>query len=97
MQGGYVYIVASKSRRIYIGVTARLAHRMVEHKQKRVDGFTAMYNMSRLVYFQRYIRNAIAREKQLKGWTRSKKVALIETRNSVWRDLSEDFLPPGIF
>jgi len=90
-KGGYVYILAGKSATLYIGVTNNLERRIVEHKQKLVPGFTATYNINRLVYFERYedIRDAIAREKQLKGWKRTRKVALIERENPQWRDLSE--------
>jgi len=86
-----VYILASKSRVLYIGVTNDLERRLFEHKQKLVPGFTSQYNVTRLVYFEDYgdIRDAIAREKQLKGWRREKKTVLIEAMNPQWRDLSE--------
>jgi len=87
----YVYIVASKSRALYTGVTRDLTRRVSEHKQKLVPGFTARYNVSRLVYYEdfRHVRAAIAREKKIKGWRRSKKTALIESTNPAWHDLSE--------
>jgi len=78
---------------LYVGVTNDLARRLFEHKQKLIDGFTSKYNVSRLVYFEVFenIRDAIAREKQIKGWRRSKKTALIESTNPTWRDLSGDW------
>jgi putative endonuclease len=94
-KGGYVYILASKSGVLYIGVTNRLTRRTIEHRQKLVDGFTKRYNANRLVHWERFgdIRSAIAREKQIKGWLRSKKVALIESRNPGWIDLADGFFP----
>lgn len=85
-----VYIVASPSRVIYVGITNDLERRIAEHREKAIAGFTARYNITRLVYFEQYDRatEAIAREKQLKGWTRAKKVALIERNNPIWNDLS---------
>lgn len=78
---------------IYIGVTNNLERRVFEHKSKQRDGFTKKYNLHQLVYFEETddIGRAIEREKQLKGWTRQKKVALIESINSKWKDLSEDW------
>ena len=89
----YVYILASRSRVLYIGVTNDLKRRIAEHKQYRVRGFTARYNVTRLVYFEETAssRSAVAREKQLKGWTRKKKIALIEAVNPEWRDMSEEW------
>ena len=86
----YVYILASKSRRLYIGVTNDLSRRMWEHKNKVVEGFTKQYNIDRLVYFEDTtdVKSAIEREKQLKGWRREKKITLIETINAVWEDSS---------
>ena len=85
-----VYIVASLSRTIYIGVTNDLVRRVHEHKTKEVWGFTATYNISRLVWFEEFATpsDAIAREKQLKNWTRDKKIQLIESVNPSWDDLS---------
>ena len=79
-EGSYfTYIVASRSLTLYIGVTGDLRKRLFEHKRKLHEGFTATYNCDRLVWFERFVDpgNAIAREKQLKGWTRAKKIALI--------------------
>lgn len=91
MHDYYVYIIASKSLVLYIGVTNDLARRVWEHQNRAIPGFTKKYNVTRLVYFEdfRHIRDAIAREKQLKGWRREKKIALIESSNPTWRDLSE--------
>jgi putative endonuclease len=85
------YIVASKSRTLYIGMTGDLLKRVFEHKRKIHEGFSATYNCNRLVWFERFVtpEGAIAREKQLKGWIRAKKIALIEKDNPVWSDLSE--------
>jgi putative endonuclease len=86
-----VYILASKSRRLYVGVTNDLERRIYEHKQKLADGFTAKYRIDRLVHFEDTadVITAIEREKQIKGWLRDKKIALIEASNPIWEDLSE--------
>ena len=85
-----VYIMASASGVLYIGVTNDLDRRVFEHKKKRVPGFSARYNIHKLVYFETFgdVRAAITREKQLKGWLRARKVALIESTNPQWTDLS---------
>jgi putative endonuclease len=87
----YVYIMASHSRTLYTGVTNDLLRRVYEHKHRLTPGFTSKYNMTRLVYFEDAgdVRSAIEREKQIKGWLRAKKIALIEAANPEWRDLSE--------
>ena len=89
----FTYIVASRSHTLYIGVTADLHRRIFEHKWKEHDGFTERYNCDRPVWFERYqdIERAIAREKQLKGWRREKKIALIEKSNPAWVDLSRNW------
>ena len=76
---------------LYTGVTNDLKKRIYEHKEKLIDGFTKKYNITRLVYYEPHldIREAIAREKQIKGWLRKKKIALIESLNPNWDDLSE--------
>jgi putative endonuclease len=86
----WVYIVASKSRRIYTGVTNDIERRVQEHKHGEIEGFTQRYRINRLVYRERfqYIGNAIAREKEIKGWDRARRVALIESINPTWGDLS---------
>ena len=87
------YIMASRSRTLYIGVTGDLKKRVSQHKWKEHEGFTARYNCDRLVWFERhqYVQNAIAREKVLKGWSRSKKIALIQSLNAAWVDLSREW------
>ena len=93
MKRGYVYIMTNRSRTLYIGVTSDLERRVHQHKQKEIAGFTKRYNMTQLAYYEEIpsIRDAIAREKQLKGWLRSRKIALIESMNPQWRDLSEEW------
>jgi putative endonuclease len=87
------YIMASRSRTLYIGVTSDLQRRAFQHKQKAHGGFSARYNCHRLVWFQRFseVSDAIQREKELKGWTRAKKIALIESLNPTWEDLSAEW------
>jgi putative endonuclease len=87
----FTYIVASRSRTLYIGMTGNLHKRVFEHKRKLHKGFSATYNCNRLVWFERFVgpNAAIAREKQLKGWTRAKKIALIVSANPTSIDLSE--------
>ncbi|HUD22770.1 MAG TPA: GIY-YIG nuclease family protein [Acidobacteriaceae bacterium] len=88
----FVYMLASRSRTLYIGVTGDLRVRVLQHRVKRPGTFTARYNIARLVYFERfqYIHNAIAREKELKDWNRARKVVLIESVNPTWVDLAKD-------
>ncbi|HYU20483.1 MAG TPA: GIY-YIG nuclease family protein [Chloroflexota bacterium] len=90
MRDYYVYIMGSKTRRLYVGVTGDLERRIAQHKDGSVPGFTKKYNMTRLVYYESTddVYAAIEREKQIKGWLRSKKIALIESVNPSWRDLS---------
>jgi putative endonuclease len=93
-----IYIVASRSRTLYIGVTSKLQRRIWEHKTKAFGGFTAKYNIDRLVYYELFasIATAIDREKQLKRWSRAKKLALIATMNPTWLDLSEGWYHPDL-
>jgi putative endonuclease len=87
----YVYMMQSSSRRaLYIGVTSNLEQRVWQHKNGEFEGFSADYKACRLVYFEGFseISSAIAREKQLKGWRRSKKEWLVGTLNPKWKDLS---------
>jgi putative endonuclease len=94
---GYVYILASSFKHLYIGMTTDLECRVWKHKGKFYpDSFTAKYTIDRLVYFERYglIMRAIAREKELKGWLRQKKIALIVANNPEWKDLSEGWGKP---
>lgn len=90
----YIYILASKRNgTIYTGVTNSLLNRTFQHKIKEAkDSFTAKYNVNRLVYYEIYkdVRDALAREKQLKNWKREWKIELIEKENFTWRDLFED-------
>ncbi|HKW89013.1 MAG TPA: GIY-YIG nuclease family protein [Candidatus Acidoferrales bacterium] len=86
-----VYILASRSRNLYRGVTNSLSRRMAEHRMGVVPGFTSRYRISRLVHFERFadVRHAIAREKEIKSWRREKRVWLIERDNPLWEDLAE--------
>jgi putative endonuclease len=88
----HVYILAGKSGVLYTGVTSRLVRRAYEHKSKRIPGFTRNYNVTRLVWYEAHgnAASAISREKEIKAWRRSKKVALIQARNPHWRDLDEE-------
>lgn len=90
----YVYILSSISKTLYVGVTNNLERRVLEHKQGLVPGFTSKYRVNRLVYFEEgeRIDDAIAREKQIKGWLRSKKIALVESQNPEWEDLGGGWL-----
>ena len=89
----FPYIMASRSHRLYGGVSGNLRKRVLEHKWKEHEGFTPRCNCDCLVWFERFqeVAQAIAREKELKGWRRSKKIALIESVNPVWADLSRDW------
>ena len=86
----WVYILASRSRNLYIGMTNNLYSRTAAHAEKIPGAHTAHYNIHRLVYFEyfRYVRSAIRREKELKHWTREQKITLIESTNPTWEDLS---------
>lgn len=90
MNKGFIYIITTLHNKVlYIGVTNDLNRRVSEHKSKLIKGFTQKYNVDKLVYYEAFdnIRDAIKREKQLKGWIRSKKVALIESINPDWVEL----------
>ena len=93
MQQYLVYIMTNKSRTLYTGITNDLQRRVYEHRGKLLHGFTSRYNITKLVYFEAIpnIREAITREKQIKGWLRSKKIALIESVNPNWIDLSSEW------
>ena len=93
MKEYYVYIMTSRTGTLYVGVTSDLPRRVHEHKTKAFPGFTAKYNVNRLVHFESTddVRDALAREKQIKGWRRSKKLALIKSDNPKWQDLAEDW------
>lgn len=89
----YVYVMTNDSGTLYIGVTNDIVRRVYEHKQKLVAGFTFKYNITQLVYFEETndVKAAITREKQIKGWLRNKKIALIRSVNQKWEDLSSDW------
>jgi len=89
----WVYIMASRSRVLYIGVTNDVQRRVREHKEGLIPGFTQKYRVKRLVHFEEFddIHDAIAREKQLKGWVRVRKLTLIESRNPTWQDLAQNW------
>jgi len=93
----YVYIMASERRIIYVGVTSDLYARVCQHKSKLMPGFTSKYDCTMLVYYEttESIVAAIAREKQLKGWLRKKKLGLIISVNPLWADLSADWSVPS--
>jgi putative endonuclease len=93
----YVYILASKGRVLYIGVTGFLMSRVLQHKSGETAGFTQKYQVDRLVYVEvfRYVNNAIARETELKKWRRERKVKLIEADNPTWEDLAADWGKPA--
>ena len=93
----YAYIMTNRSRTLYIGVTNDLERRVYEHKSESLDGFTKRYRINRLVCFDSTtsIEGAITKEKQMKGWRRSKKIDLIEQANPGWKDLSEEWYEGG--
>jgi putative endonuclease len=97
MRTYHVYIIASASRVLYTGVTNNIQRRVSQHREKQVPGFSAQYNVRELVYLEPFgdVRMAIAREKQIKGWLRIKKIALIESLNPGWRDLSAEWRGGG--
>ena len=86
----WVYILGSFSGTLYIGITSNLSFRVSQHKVHTFPGFTARYDVQRLLYYEccGSVLKAITREKQLKGWIRKKKIALIEKSNPQWKDLS---------
>src|SRR5205807_8302626 len=88
MRAYCVYIIASRSRVIYVGVTNDIVRRLDEHKRGLFPGFTTKYDVTRLVHFEQFanVRDAIARKKEIKGWGRARKIRLIEERNPVWED-----------
>jgi putative endonuclease len=93
MDAYYVYIVTNKNHSVlYIGVTGNLQGRIYEHRERLTDGFTKKYQATKLIYYEDYPDpvSAIAREKQLKGWRREKKIALIQKANPRWVDLFDE-------
>ena len=93
----YVYMVASRSRTLYTGLTNSIGRRIWEHKQELVPGFTKKYTVHRLVYFEVYddVKRAIEREKEIKAWRREKKVELVNSVNPTWHDLAEAWYQPA--
>ncbi len=97
----FVYIVSSRSGTLYIGMTNSIYRRALQHKSGEIEGFSSKYHCGRLVYYESFddVHKAIGREKQLKGWTRAKKIALIESKNLRWEDMAEkwgaEMLFPG--
>jgi putative endonuclease len=97
----YIMINDPRSPVLYVGITGNLSRRVWEHKNKLIPGFTARYNLTRLVYYELfyYPDAAIAREKEIKGWRRSKKIKLIVAINPKWDDLAKDWqnqFKPGL-
>ncbi len=92
----WVYILSSRSRNLYVGITNKLIKRTATHREQIPGTHTARYSIHRLVYFEyfRYVRTAIRREKELKRWTRADKIALIEKVNPTWEDLYPDLQDP---
>lgn len=90
-----MYIMGSLSGTLYIGITGNLHKRVFEHKFHRIEGFTDKHQVERLLYWESFdeVQKAINREKQLKGWRRSKKIALIESLNPRWLDLAREWFP----
>ena len=93
MKTFYVYIMASKSGTLYVGVTSNIKKRVYEHKNHLIPGFTDKYDIDRLLYFETITdsASAIKREKQIKAWRREKKVKLIDSQNPDWHDMSQDW------
>jgi len=91
------YILTNRSGILYAGITNNLVRRVAQHQSKEIDGFTKRYNVTQLVYYESTndVRVALEREKQVKAWTRAKRVALIESMNPSWKDLAEEWLHPA--
>ncbi|MFZ2188378.1 MAG: GIY-YIG nuclease family protein [Candidatus Moraniibacteriota bacterium] len=92
MKQYFVYLLTNNSKALYVGFTSNLKNRVWEHKNKIIKGFTERYNIDKIIYFEQSenVYSAIQREKQLKGWTRKKKIALFERENPDWRDLYDE-------
>jgi putative endonuclease len=92
----YVYIMASRSLTLYTGVTGDIYQRALQHRAGEIEGFTKKYHINRLVYYEtfKYVNNALAREKQIKAWTRAKRIALIKTMNPAWQNLADGWGEP---
>ena len=96
IEKAWVYILASDRGVLYIGVTSNIYKRVLDHRSGIHSGFATRYGCNRLVYYEEftYMTSAIAREKELKGWKRAKKLALIRTTNEYYRDLAEGWGKP---
>lgn len=94
----WVYIMTNRSDTLYVGMTNNLARRVWQHRTGRMEGFAATYRIDRLIYAEPFseVRDAIAREKQIKGWRREKKVTLINAANPEWNDLGETWLGDSV-
>lgn len=93
MNDYYIYMLTNKTNKVlYTGITNNLERRLFEHRSGTIPGFTKKYNLTKLVYYESSsdVKAAIAREKQIKGWLREKKKALIETINPEWKDLASE-------
>jgi putative endonuclease len=91
----FIYIMTNQSKTLYIGITSTFRKRVFQHKTGAFEGFTSRYKLDRLVYWEKFksVHYALAREKQLKRWTRIKKIQLIVSMNPTWKDLAEDWFP----
>ncbi|MDH3268874.1 MAG: GIY-YIG nuclease family protein [Ignavibacteria bacterium] len=96
MKNHFVYILSSKNKVLYVGMTKVLARRIYEHKEGLVEGFTKKYNVNILVYYESQpdLESAVKREKQLKNWHREWKINLIESKNKEWKDLYPEISDP---
>jgi putative endonuclease len=95
MEQYFVYILTNKRNNVlYVGITNNLIRRVYEYKNKLISGFTSKYNVNKLVYYESFqsVFDAIKREKEIKGWKREKKVALINSFNPEWKDLYEELI-----
>ena len=93
----WVYILASRSRNLCTGMTNDLIRRVTQYREQAPGTYTAPYKIHRLVYFEhfRYVRSAIAREKEIKRWTRAQRICLVETQSPTWLDLYPDLVDPA--
>ena len=93
MKSYYVYIMTNHARTLYVGMTNDLERRVIEHKKKLIEGFTSKYSISQLVWYEEFndVNQAIEAEKKLKGWRRSRKIALLESVNPAWQDLAAEW------